>query len=634
MGKNLKIGTQLIIGFLAVALLSGVVGGIGIINLNSIAEADSKMYKLMTQPIGYLSQLTEAFQRIRVNTRDMIRSNDAEEIAKFNATIKELRKETAKNMELYEKTILTPKGREIFEKFVAARDKFVASTDEILKYAEVNDDDAAYAVLNGVGRAAAFAEQEAIDEMVVSKLDLAHQTAGENEVLASSAITFMLVVVVLAVLGAVALGILLSRSISVPINTITLGMGFVSKGDTRLKKIRREDLDKINHRGDEIGAMGRSIAELIAYIQEKENVAQKIASGDLTVSVSIASEEDDFGKSFQEMLGSLNDLLGQVTTAVEQVASGSSQVSMASQDLSQGATEQASSLEEISSTITEVSSQAGENARISKEANNEAQKAADNAKAGKVVIGKLNDAMVKINKSSEEIKKIVKVIDDIAFQVNLLALNANVEAARAGKYGKGFAVVAEEVRNLAVRSTQAVKETTQKVDDSLKDVAQGNIDAATTAKQFEDILVGAERTATLLSEITAASTEQAHAIGQVGTALEQIDQVTQANTASAEESASAAEELSSQSEQLKVMLSRFKLLNQETRVAASTPNVRSNTNYATLAKERPAGTKPVPSAPAKPAAVKALGIKPAEEGKTATKASPKIILDDDDFDHF
>jgi len=167
--------------------------------------------------------------------------------------------------------------------------------------------------------------------------------------------------------------------------------------------------------------------------------------------------------------------------------------------------------------------------------------------------------MEKINASSDEINKVVKVIDDIAFQINLLALNANVEAARAGKYGKGFAVVADEVRNLAVKSTDSVKETTQMVQDTVTNIKQGTEAAEATAQQLTAIVEGSGKVANFLEEIAQASREQAQAIEQITEGLDQIDEATQASTASAEESASASEELAGQAQQLRSMVAQFTL---------------------------------------------------------------------------
>jgi methyl-accepting chemotaxis protein len=167
--------------------------------------------------------------------------------------------------------------------------------------------------------------------------------------------------------------------------------------------------------------------------------------------------------------------------------------------------------------------------------------------------------MEKINASSDEIHKVVKVIDDISFQINLLALNANVEAARAGKYGKGFAVVADEVRNLATKSADSVKETTEMVNETVNNIKQGTEAAEATAEQLNSIVDGSGKVADFLEEIAQASREQAQAIEQITEGLDQIDEATQSNTASAEESASASEELAGQAQQLRSMVAQFSI---------------------------------------------------------------------------
>jgi methyl-accepting chemotaxis protein len=308
-----------------------------------------------------------------------------------------------------------------------------------------------------------------------------------------------------------------------------------------------------------VGILNRSV---LKPLRQTAEITNRIAQGDLAVDVPKVQSRDEIGTmnaGFREMLGSLNNLISQVNTAVAQVGMGSHQVAQASQSLSSGATEQASSLEEVSSSLTEINGQAQHNAESADKANAMARTTTDNAQTGNKQMQELISAMAKINDSSEEIKQVVKVIDDIAFQINLLALNANVEAARAGKYGKGFAVVADEVRNLAVRSAEAVKDTTRMVEESVQNTEEGAQAAGVAAQQLAEIVSGSTKVADLLSEIAVASKEQAQGVEQISSSLEQIDQVTQSNTASAEESASAAEELAAQAEHLRVLVARFKV---------------------------------------------------------------------------
>ncbi|MFW5744126.1 MAG: methyl-accepting chemotaxis protein [Spirochaetota bacterium] len=364
-----------------------------------------------------------------------------------------------------------------------------------------------------------------------------------------------LVVLLLAIAGA----ILFSRSISKPITTIAAGSDRLAIGDIRLTGVKETEIERINARSDELGMIGRSFTDLIEYQREKSDVAREIASKNLEVRVSAASEQDVLGNAFRDMVEALNDLLGQTQDSVDQVSAGASQVSQASQELSQGATEQASSLEEVSSSVTEINSQSRQNADHAAEASKLAQEAQQNAEEGNTKMDELRNLINTIAGSSEETKKVVKVIDDIAFQINLLALNANVEAARAGKYGRGFAVVAEEVRNLASRSTEAVQETTGIVEESVRNMEAGTQAGELTAQQLDAIVTGARRVTEYLDDIAAASREQADAISQVTEGLDQIDQVTQANTASSEESASAAEELASQADQLRALVAEYRI---------------------------------------------------------------------------
>ena len=256
----------------------------------------------------------------------------------------------------------------------------------------------------------------------------------------------------------------------------------------------------------------------------------------------------------------VNRIIQSLTDGANQVTDASRQVASASQQLAAGASQQASSLEETSSALEQMAAMTRTNAANAEKANELASQARKNADQGEQTMGELNTAMSAINESAAQIGKIIKVIEEIAFQTNLLALNAAVEAARAGEMGKGFAVVAEEVRNLAQRSAQAARDTTNLIEGAVTRAKQGTTVATNAGKSLSSIVADVANVAELLAGISKASGEQAQGVDQINTAVSQMDKVTQQNAAGAEESASAAEQLSAQAQTLKQVVDELTVL--------------------------------------------------------------------------
>lgn len=315
------------------------------------------------------------------------------------------------------------------------------------------------------------------------------------------------------------------------------------------------------HHGKIKEDMNQTIAFLNRYVGEITETLKYISDGNLNQEIATDYLGDflPIKTALNQITSNLSTTLSDINVAAGQVEIGARQISDGGQALSQGTTEQASSIQELTASIAEVSAETKRNALNANEANDRAIEVRRNAEVGNNQMDKMVAAMVEINDSSSNISKIIKVIDDIAFQTNILALNAAVEAARAGQHGKGFAVVAEEVRTLAARSAEAVKETTGLIEGSIDKVKIGTSIADETAESLKEILSEIEKVAGLVGDIAHASNGQASEIAQITQGIEQVSTVVQTNSATAEESAAASEELSGQAELLKHMVDRFKL---------------------------------------------------------------------------
>lgn len=359
----------------------------------------------------------------------------------------------------------------------------------------------------------------------------------------------LIILVLATIIMAIVFGLKISRSITVPLLKIVEYAKIVKSGNLSHKL----DIDS----EDEIGSLCRSIQSMVQALNIKVTLAEKIATGDLSSNVILASEEDILGKSLNKMVEDLNNTISNIQRNASEVSYKADLFSESSLSLSDGSSKQAAALEEISALMTEVADETDKNITSADAVNRVTAFAKKAVSDGNLNMEMMVEAMNEITQSSDQISKVIKVIEDIAFQTNLLALNAAVEAARAGQYGKGFAVVADEVRTLANRSSKAAKETAELLQLSAERVGNGTAISGKTAESFKEIDSKIQEIITLVSNIVVSSKSQGDGIQQVSQGLSEIEKVTMSTAANAEETAAASQDLTQFSHELQRLTASF-----------------------------------------------------------------------------
>lgn len=405
----------------------------------------------------------------------------------------------------------------------------------------------------------------AFDKVVEVVLDLDAQiTAAINDRFMdaqgakTSAFRITVGVFAFCIIATLALTLVLVKQLLPPIREIEAAMGFIENGELSKVKVTYESKDELGILSE---AVRKTSNKLNIIIPDVVQIGRQLGDGNFVIQ---SQYRDEYIGDYQEILLSLryirdtlHSTLSKIDISSEEVLAGSQQVADGAQALSQGSTEQAAAVEELVATIADLSDKVRQNAENANTARTVANEAGLGVNESNEHMEQLLVAIDEIQNTSSQIEKIIKTIDDIAFQTNILALNAAVEAARAGAAGKGFAVVAEEVRNLAGKSAEAASSTTELIGNTVNAINKGTKLAKSTSESLVIVVDKVNIAGQKIDEIATASEEQSIAVGQISQGIDQISDVIQTNSATAQQSAAASEELNGQAEGLKELIKEF-----------------------------------------------------------------------------
>jgi len=537
---NWKIGAKLIAAFLLVAVIAAVIGSVGIVKIRQIDSADVKLYEKITVPLGDLAFMSVSFQRARINLRDITGSTDANEKQAARDTLAQLRQGIGERMEKFEKTIITEDGHTLFNEFKESRKEYGGYIDKVLELDKSGKDAEATALLHGDAKKAALHEQALMNKLMDSKEAQAKLTSDGNLAEAKTATIVMSVLAVIGFALAVLLGLFISASITKP-------------------------------------------------LREAVSAANRIADGDLTVQIEAkaADEVGELMSAMENMVKNMRNMIARTVDISTGIASASDQLHSTSEQIATGAEEVASQTNTVATASEEMSATSSDIARNCAMAAETSKRTADSATTGTRVVNETiagmdiianrvrqtSKTVEALGARSEQIGEIIGTIEDIADQTNLLALNAAIEAARAGEQGRGFAVVADEVRALAERTTKATreigemikgiqKETQEAVkamEDGVHEVERGTVSSQKSGQALEEILAGIDAVFMQVNQIATAAEQQTATTSEVTSNIQQITVVVHQTAQGASETATAAAQLNVNAIELQQLVKQFRL---------------------------------------------------------------------------
>ena len=454
---------------------------------------------------------------------------------------------------------ITKNENRIIDTMMELSNNLIPLEENSMENAEAGQTEKAVEAVYGEAYMKEITEISALKEEFLSIIDTRANTQATLYAFRLSAFSIATLILTTMVIGIQIFNyVIIRRKIIRPIIEVQLDMQEIAKGNLHKTFSLLPDTSEI---GQLVEALLHTKRKLTLYIGDIADKLDKMAHGDMTQDISL-DYIGDFAPikvSLIQILSAFNNTILRIMNVSEQVAANSGQVSTGAQALSQGTIDQASSVEELAATVSEISIQVKDTAVRAQDVNLLVSNTGNELYACNIKVQEMNKAMQDIGQASNEIGLIIKTIEDIAFQTNILAINTAIEAARAGVAGKGFAVVADQVRNLANKSVEAAKNTTILIESSANAIVNGLKLAEDTAMAVQQVVGNAQQITVIMDKISQTMNDEAGSIEHITMGTNQISSVVQTNSATAEESAAASEELSAQAATLKELISIFQL---------------------------------------------------------------------------
>ena len=556
--KTFSIGRKLLVSYSVILALMCIGFGVGIVNLVNLNSKMKVFYEGRFVVNESANIINSNFERMQKATYRTIVNTDEDIIKEAKANALDSAATIQDELPVVKKHFLG--DQQIIENLEDCLTRLTPMREHVLSLASENKNEEAADYMEHNNILVIKEAQKNLDKLIESGNSKGLQLMEELKSQQANAITMLVALGIASLIISIGFCMSISRGISKGIKELEQAALGIASGQFSTTEVTYESGDEMGHLANDMRSM---ITILSTVIRDETYLLNEMANGNFGISSqakdSYVGELDSVLSSLNMIIGNLRAALLQISQSAQQVAAGSEQVASGAQIQAQGATEQAASIEALSTAINDISEQVANNVKNAKAVNEQSKAVRADAEGSRRQMQDMLSAMAEIRSSSNLIGQIINTINDIAFQTNILALNAGVEAARAGEHGKGFSVVANEIRQLATKSSEASKSTADLIKKSLDKVTQGDKIADLTANSLLRVANEVESISESIHYITDASVKQELSVRQIMQEINQISDIVQSSSATAEEIAATSEELSYQAQLLSRLASSFKL---------------------------------------------------------------------------